>query len=82
MRTWAALLALLLEGCADGIAPWSPPVTITHTFQAGEVVECTESLFRIGLPDTAFQVIGWAQRRWTCQLHRKPPTQVDGAFRK
>ena len=78
----AALLALLLGGCADGIAPWSPPVAINHTFTAGDVVVCTESLFRIGLPDTAFQVVGWAQRQWRCELQRQQPATAAGAFRK
>jgi hypothetical protein len=77
----AALLALCLAGCADGIAPWSPPVAVNHTFQAGDQIECTETLVRIGLPSGFFQVIGFAKRTWSCELHRKS-TQVDGAFRK
>jgi hypothetical protein len=36
---------------------------------------------RVGLPDTVFQVIGFAKRTWTCELHR-PTTQVEGGFRK
>lgn len=41
----------------------------------GDEVVCTETLFRIGLPDTAFQVIGWAQRKWSCELRRKAPLE-------
>jgi hypothetical protein len=78
----AALLALCLAGCADGIAPWQPPVVINHTFRPGDRIVCTETLVRIGLPDTGmFQVIGFAKRTWTCELHR-PTTQAEGGFRK
>jgi len=76
------LLALLLGGCADGIEPWVPPVKITHVFQPGDEVVCSETLVRIGLPDTVFQVIGFAKRTWSCELRRKAPTAAEGAFRK
>jgi len=81
MRISAALLAVFLAGCADGIAPFAPPVAISYRLQLGDEVVCNETLIRMGLPNAAFQVIGWGKRTWSCELHRKA-TQVDGAFRK
>jgi hypothetical protein len=82
VRTAAALLALFLASCADGIAPFTPPVAMTRTLMLGDEIVCTETLFRVGLPGAAvLEVIGWAKRTFTCELRRKT-TQVDGGFRK
>ncbi len=80
MRT-AALLALCLAGCADGIEPFAPPVAISYVLRPGDEVLCSETLVRMGLPNTIFQLIGFAKRTWSCQLVRKP-TAAEGGFRK
>jgi hypothetical protein len=83
VRTSAALLALFLAGCADGIEPFAPPVAVTYSLRLGDEVVCNETLVRMGLPNTIFQLIGWAKRTWTCELRRKTPSQVEAdRFRK
>jgi hypothetical protein len=69
------LLTLCVAGCADGVEPWAPPVTATYAFKPGEEIACTETLVRIGLPFTGFQVIGFGKRTWACELRRKPPKE-------
>ena len=73
MRPLVGLAFLLVTGCADGIAPWAPPVVVTYALRPGERIACEETMVRLGLPNGLLQVLGWARRRWTCELITIPP---------